>query len=66
MKALISTTSFLKPQNAEAKAMAEAFFDEILYNDLGVPLSGDEILSRLEGCDAYIAGVDYFSGDVFR
>lgn len=66
MKALISTTSFLKPQNAEAKAMAEAFFDEIVYNDLGVPLSGDEILSRLEGCDAYIAGVDYITADVIR
>ena len=57
MKAFISTTSFLKPQNAAAKALAESFFDEVTYNELGVPLKGDEILSRLEGCDAYIAGV---------
>lgn len=45
MKAFISTTSFLKPQNAAAKALAESFFDEVTYNELGVPLKGDEILS---------------------
>lgn len=66
MKALISATSFLKPQNAAAKALAESFFDEIVYNDLGVPLKGDELLSRLEGCDAYIAGVDYITADVIE
>lgn len=66
MKALVSTTSFLKPQNAAAKKMAETYFDEIVYNDLGVPLSGDEILSRLQGCDAYIAGVDYITADVIE
>ncbi len=66
MKALVSTTSFLKPQNAEAKARLEDFFDEVVYNDLGVPLKGDEILKRLEGCDAYIAGVDYITADVIE
>ena len=66
MKAFISTTSFLKPQNAAAKALAESFFDEVTYNELGVPLKGDEILSRLEGCDAYIAGVDYITADVIE
>lgn len=66
MKALVSTTSFLKPQNAKAKALAESFFDEIVYNDLGVPLKGEEILTRLEGCDAYIAGVDYITADVIE
>ena len=31
-----------------------------------MPLKGDEILSRLEGCDAYIAGVDYITADVIE
>lgn len=66
MKAFVSTTSFLKPQNAEAKVKLEAFFDEVVYNDLGVPLKGDEILKRLEGCDAYIAGVDYITAEVIE
>ncbi len=66
MKAFISTTSFTKPQNFEARQKAADFFDEIVYNDLGVPLRGEEILSRLEGCDAYIAGVDYITADVIE
>ena len=66
MKAFVSTTSFLKPQNARAKDLVESFFDEVVYNDLGVPLKGDEILTRLNGCDAYIAGVDYITADVIE
>ncbi len=66
MKALVTSTSFLKPQNAKAKALLESFFDEIVYNDLGVPLAGEQILERLQGCDAYIAGVDYITADVIE
>ena len=64
MKALISTTSFCKPENAAAQKLAENYFDEIVYNNLGVPLHDEEILSRLDGCDAYIAGLDYITADV--
>ena len=66
MKALISSTSFTKLQNIEAQKKAAEFFDEIVYNNLGVPLHGNEILSRLDGCDAYIAGVDYITADVIE
>lgn len=64
MKLFVSPTSFLKPENAQAKAMLEAFADEILYSELGVPLKGDEILQRLDGADGYIAGLDYITADV--
>ena len=66
MKALVTPTSFGKPENAEAKALLESVFDEVVYNDLGVPLKGEEILQRLQGCDAYIAGVDYITKDVIE
>lgn len=66
MKAFVSTTSFLKPQNAQAKALLESYFDEVRYNDLGIPLKGEQILERLQGCDAYIAGVDYITADVIE
>ena len=66
MKVLVTPTSFGKPVNAPARALLEQFFDEIVYNDLGVPLKGDEILTRLEGCDAYIAGVDYIDAEVIE
>jgi D-3-phosphoglycerate dehydrogenase len=54
----------LKPANAEAKKLIETFADEVVYNDLGRPLKGDEILKRLAGMDGYIAGVDYIEADV--
>jgi len=54
----------LKPDNAKAKEMIEAFAEEVNYNDLGRPLKGEEILERLAGADGYIAGVDYISADV--
>ena len=66
MKVLVTPTSFLKPQNAQAKQMIEDFADTVVYNDLGVPLTGDELLSRLEGVDGYIAGVDYITADVIE
>lgn len=64
MRILVTPTSFLKPQNIQAKEMLEDFADEVVYNDLGIPLAGDELLKRLRGVDGYIAGVDYITGDV--
>lgn len=64
MKILVTPTSFLKPQNVKAKEKIEAFADEVIYNDLGRPLKGDEILERLPGVDGFIAGVDYVTADV--
>ena len=64
MKILITPTSFQKPQNAQAKAMVEAFADEIVYNPQSRPLEPDEILQLLDGVDGYIAGLDYITADV--
>ena len=64
MKLLITPTSFDKPENAEARALAVDFADEIVWNDLGVPLQGDALLQRLDGVDGYIAGLDFITADV--
>lgn len=66
MKVLVTPTSFLKPENQEARRLLENTFDEVVYNDLGVPLRGKEILSRAAGCCAYIAGLDYLTEDVIE
>ncbi len=63
MKVFVSPTSFLKPQNAKAKALLERHA-EASYNELGRPLAGEEIISRLSGADAYLAGLDYITADV--
>ncbi|MEG0357422.1 MAG: phosphoglycerate dehydrogenase, partial [Christensenellaceae bacterium] len=59
-------TSFLKPQNAAAKAELEMFADEVVYNDLARPLQADEILERLNGVDGYVAGLDYITAEVIE
>lgn len=66
MKALVTSTSFLNPVNAEAKLLLERYFDEAVYNELGVPLKGDEIIERLAGCNAYIAGLDHITAEVIN
>lgn len=66
MKILVTPTSFLKPENAAAKAKLEAFADEVVYNDLGRPLQADEILERLDGVGGYVAGLDYITADVLE
>ena len=64
MRILVTPTSFLKPENAAAKAMLEEFADEIVYNELGRPLSADEVAARLNGVDGYIAGLDTIDAGV--
>ncbi len=66
MKILITPTSFQKPQNAQAKAMIDAFADEIVYNPQSRPLEANEILPLLDGVDGYIAGLDYITADVIN
>ena len=66
MKVLVTPTSFGKPENAAARAKIEAFADEVVYNDLGRPLQPAELIERLEGCDAFLAGVDYITAEVIE
>lgn len=61
MRILVTPTSFQKPENIIAARKLEAFADEIVYNDLGRPLTAEEIVPRLDGVDGYIAGLDYIT-----
>ena len=62
MKILVTPTSFLK--NPQAKAMVEAFADEIVYNPQTRPMEAEEVLELLDGVDGYIAGLDYITAEV--
>ena len=64
MKILVTPTSFLK--NPQAKAMVEAFADEIVYNPQTRPLEAEEVIALLDGVDGYIAGLDYITDEVIR
>jgi len=64
MKILVTPTSFLKPVNAKAKEMIEAFADEVVYNPHTRPLTAEEVAALLPGVDGYIAGLDTISAEV--
>ncbi len=66
MKILVTPTSFLKPENREAKEKLERFADEVIYNPFGRPLQADEIGPLLAGVDGYIAGLDYITAEVLE
>lgn len=59
MKILVSSTSFRKPQNSRASELLEDFADEIVYNEYNRPLEASEVARLAQGCDGYIAGLDY-------
>ncbi|MCL1795280.1 MAG: phosphoglycerate dehydrogenase [Clostridia bacterium] len=64
MRILVTPTSFLAPVNAAAKEKIEAFADEVIYNDTGKPLQGQQLIDALQGVDGMIAGLDYLTAEV--
>jgi D-3-phosphoglycerate dehydrogenase len=66
MKILVTPTSFLKPENKAAQEKLAAFADEVVYNPHGRPLTAEEIPALLEGCDGYIAGLDYITAEAIQ
>lgn len=66
MKILVTPTSFRKPVNAHAVKLLESFADEVVYNDTGSPLTGNQLIELLQGCDGYLAGVDYINSEIIE
>lgn len=66
MKILVTPTSFLKPDNDASREKLEAFADEVVYNDLGRPLTAEEVAERIKDADGYIAGLDYITADALK
>jgi len=66
VKILVTPTSFTKPENKAAQEKLSAFADEVTYNPHGRPLTEDEIPGLLDGCDGYIAGLDYITADAIK
>ncbi len=66
MKVLVTATSF-KPDNpTPALRQLQEFADEVVYNPVGRPLTEDELIPLLQGCDGFIAGLDSVTEKVIR
>jgi len=64
MKILVTSTTFLLPENVQAKEKLEAFAEKVIYNDLERPLEEAELIVRLKDVDGMIAGLDDLNGRV--
>jgi len=64
-KILITSTSFGKRIKAPLEVLQAKDY-ELRFNDLGRPLQPEELIERLARCEGCIAGLDYFTADVFE
>lgn len=57
LKILVTPTSYAK-NDPTLRTKLEAEVGEVVYNTTGRPLSSDELVELIPGCDGYIAGLD--------
>jgi D-3-phosphoglycerate dehydrogenase len=61
MKILVTPASFKQGASSDVMDRLGNFADELLFNTKGKPLTEDELIVMLKGCDGCIAGLDPFS-----
>jgi len=66
MKILVTPTSFGPSAQLTPKDKLLSFADEIVYNPHSRPLTEDELIPLLEGCDGYLAGLDFITEKVIN
>jgi len=64
MKVLVTPTSLRPDKPSPALEKLQAFANDIIYNPYGRPLTQEELIELLPGCDGYIAGLDYVDASV--
>jgi D-3-phosphoglycerate dehydrogenase len=64
MKVLVTATSLNSASSNPALDQLHQFADTVVFNPHGKPLTEDELIPLLEGCEGYIAGLDFITGKV--
>jgi D-3-phosphoglycerate dehydrogenase len=64
MKILVTATSLNPNHPSPALEQLQHFADEVIFNPHGRPLSEDELIPLLDGCEGYIAGLDFITKKV--
>ena len=64
MKILVTPTSLTKDKKSDALDSLRAAGHELVFNPVGRPLTEDELIPLLQGCDGYLAGLDYVTEKV--
>ena len=66
MKILVTPTSFKPGTNSPALERLQSFADTLVFNPQTRPLTEDELIPLLEGCDGCVAGLDSFTRRVIE
>jgi len=66
MKILVTPASFKQGASPAVMDRLKKFADDIVFNTKGKPLTEDELIAALKGCDGCIAGLDPFSRKVIE
>jgi D-3-phosphoglycerate dehydrogenase len=66
MKILITATSFKPDSDTPAMKKLRSFAGSLVFNSSGKPLSEDELIPLLEGCEGCIAGLDHYTSKVIE
>ena len=64
MKILVTPSSFRPDSDTPAMKKLKAFSSQLVFNPTGKPLSEDELIPLLEGCEGCIAGLDNYTAKV--
>ena len=66
MKILVTPTSFGSSAQSAPKDKLLEFADEVVYNPHSRPLTEDELIPLLKGCDGYLAGLDFITDKALK
>ena len=66
MKILVTATSFNPAHPNPALEQLNRFAGQVVFNPYGRPLTEDELIPLLEGCEGYIAGLDFITRGVIE
>lgn len=64
MKILVTPTSLQPSKGSAALEKLQAFTNDLVFNELGRPLTSDELIELIGDCDGYIAGLDDVTAEV--
>lgn len=66
MKILVTPTSLQPGNGSAALEVLKEFCDDLVFNPTGRPLTEEELIPLLQGCDGYVAGLDFITGKVIE
>jgi D-3-phosphoglycerate dehydrogenase len=66
MKILVTPTSFKPEKGGPALDLLRTFSENLVFNPLEKPLSEDQLIPLLSGCEGYIAGLDFITRKVIE